>query len=113
MDRRELLKGAMTGALTLWAIPLARGAQQPQQAAAANGVRRLNDKLFVVDGGGTNVVALSGGDGLFLVDSGVPGNGDKLAADLEYVPLPDAVKALVHKQWADVKDGAGKPVAYK
>ena len=86
MDRRELLKGAMTGALTLWAIPLARGAQQPQQAAAANGVRRLNDKLFVVDGGGTNVVALSGGDGLFLVDSGVPGNGDKLAAALKGVP---------------------------
>jgi phosphate transport system substrate-binding protein len=42
------------------------------------------------------------------------GNGDKLAADLEYVPLPDTLKALVHKQWAaEVKDAAGKPVAYK
>ena len=27
-------------------------------------------------------------------------NGDKMAADLDYVPLPDAVKALVRKQWA-------------
>ena len=41
------------------------------------------------------------------------GNGDKMAEDLEYVPLPPAVKALVHKQWGEIKDGAGKQVAYK
>ena len=41
------------------------------------------------------------------------GNGDKMATDLEYVPLPDAVKALVHKEWGNVKDAAGKPVATK
>jgi phosphate transport system substrate-binding protein len=41
-------------------------------------------------------------------------SGDKMAAELEYVPLPDPVKALVRKQWADnIKDGAGKPVAFK
>jgi phosphate transport system substrate-binding protein len=40
-------------------------------------------------------------------------SGDKMATELEYVPLPDSVKALVHKQWSEVKDGAGKPVAYK
>ncbi|HEY9107794.1 MAG TPA: phosphate ABC transporter substrate-binding protein PstS [Roseateles sp.] len=41
-------------------------------------------------------------------------NGDKLADDLDYVPLPAAVKDLVRKQWADhVKDTAGKPIAYK
>jgi phosphate transport system substrate-binding protein len=41
-------------------------------------------------------------------------SGDKMAAELEYVPLPDAVKALVRKQWADqIKDGAGKAVAFK
>ena len=41
-------------------------------------------------------------------------NGDKLADDLDYVPLPDSVKALVRKQWADqIKDGAGKAIAYK
>jgi phosphate transport system substrate-binding protein len=37
-------------------------------------------------------------------------NGDKLADDLDYVPLPDSVKALVRKQFADIKDAAGKPV---
>jgi phosphate transport system substrate-binding protein len=41
------------------------------------------------------------------------GSGDKMAAELEYVPLPDTVKALVRKQWADIKDGTGKPLALK
>ena len=41
-------------------------------------------------------------------------NGDKSAADLDYVPLPDSVKALVRKQWSEqIKDAAGKPVAFK
>ncbi len=41
-------------------------------------------------------------------------NGDKTAGDLEYVPLPDAVKGLVRKQWeAQIKDAAGKAIAYK
>lgn len=40
-------------------------------------------------------------------------SGDKMASDLEYVPLPDAVKALVRKQWAEIKDGSGKAVAFK
>ncbi|WP_428425235.1 phosphate ABC transporter substrate-binding protein PstS [Methylibium sp.] len=41
-------------------------------------------------------------------------SGDKLAAELEYVPLPDSVKALVRKQWTDnIKDASGKPIAFK
>ena len=40
-------------------------------------------------------------------------SGDKMAADLEYVPLPDAVKVQVHKQWAQVKDTAGKALLVK
>ena len=42
------------------------------------------------------------------------GNGDKMADDLDYVPLPTAVKDLVRKQWAEnLKDGAGKAITYK
>jgi phosphate transport system substrate-binding protein len=40
-------------------------------------------------------------------------NGDKTAADLEYVPLPDSVKALVRKQWGEIKDASGKAIAFK
>jgi len=37
-------------------------------------------------------------------------NGDKMATELEYVPLPDAVKAIVRKSWAQIQDGTGKPI---
>ena len=40
-------------------------------------------------------------------------NGDKMASDLEYVALPDGVKALVRKQWGEVKDASGKAVAFR
>jgi phosphate transport system substrate-binding protein len=40
-------------------------------------------------------------------------NGGKSAADLDYVPMPASVVAAVHKSWGDIKDTAGKPVAFK
>ena len=40
-------------------------------------------------------------------------NGDKTADDLDYVPMPAAVKTMVEKTWADIKDTSGKPVAFK
>ena len=39
--------------------------------------------------------------------------GDKMATDLDYVPMPAAVKDLVRKQWALLKDSTGKPIAMK
>ncbi len=36
-------------------------------------------------------------------------NGDKMATDLDYVPLPDSVVALIKSAWArEVKDASGK-----
>ena len=41
-------------------------------------------------------------------------NGDKMADELDYVPLPPAVKDMVRKQWADqLKDASGKAIAFK
>lgn len=37
-------------------------------------------------------------------------NGDKMAEELDYVPLPESVEAIIRKQWAKITDGAGKPV---
>jgi phosphate transport system substrate-binding protein len=38
-------------------------------------------------------------------------NGDKMADELEYVPLPATVKELVRKTWVTtIKDGAGRPI---
>ena len=39
-------------------------------------------------------------------------NGDKTADDLDYVPMPPSVKDAIRKSWANIKDGAGKPIAY-
>jgi len=38
--------------------------------------------------------------------------GDKLALDLDYVPMPDSVVKLVKAEWKKIQDAAGKPVAY-
>jgi phosphate transport system substrate-binding protein len=38
-------------------------------------------------------------------------NGNGLAAELDYVPLPDTLKGLIRKAWvADIKDAGGKPI---
>src|SRR6202034_1670845 len=59
MNRRDLLKSFASGALGLWAAPRIFGGP-------------LTDKVAVLDAGGANVIAFSSGDGLVLVDSGVP-----------------------------------------
>lgn len=38
-------------------------------------------------------------------------NGDAMSTELDYVPLPASVKALVRKQWSEIKDGSGKNLA--
>jgi phosphate transport system substrate-binding protein len=40
-------------------------------------------------------------------------NGDKTADDLDYVPMPPVVKAQIEKAWGEIKDAAGKPIAFK
>lgn len=37
--------------------------------------------------------------------------GDKTAADLDYVPMPDAVKNVIYKSWMNIKDTSGKTVS--
>jgi len=46
-------------------------------------LRGQSDKLTVIDGGGTNVIAFPSTDGLILVDSGAPNNGDRIVAALK------------------------------
>jgi len=42
-----------------------------------------------------------------------PITSDKTAMDLDYVPMPKAAVAAIEKAWGEIKDGAGKPVAYR
>jgi len=77
-DRRQFLKTVASAALPLWASCRVLSAQQ-----ASGDVRRLTDKMAVLDGGGSNVLAWSTGDGLVLVDGGAPKSGDQVNAALK------------------------------
>jgi len=37
-------------------------------------------------------------------------DGDKMAEELDYIPMPDSVVDLVKAEWAKIKDSSGKPV---
>jgi len=37
----------------------------------------------------------------------------RAAADLDYVPMPEPVMASYRKAWGEIKDAAGKPIAFK
>lgn len=40
-------------------------------------------------------------------------NGDKTASDLDYVPMPDSVKAIILKSWNEIKDTSGKTISLR
>ena len=40
-------------------------------------------------------------------------NGDKMADELDYVPMPDAVKNTIRASWAKITDASGKAVPFK
>ncbi len=79
MDRRDFLKYAAAPALIAWAARVL-----PAQPAA---ILALTDKLGVVDGGGSNVLAFLTGDGALLVDSGAWKSGDHVLAALAGVKV--------------------------
>jgi phosphate transport system substrate-binding protein len=40
-------------------------------------------------------------------------NGDKMSEDLDYVPLPPAVKDMIRQHWGKIADAGGKAISYK
>jgi cyclase len=93
VDRRELVKSAVAGALTMWASPRILRGQQ------GGGIRRLTDGLAVVDAGGTNVLAFATGEGLTLVDSGPTTSGDSLAGALKGLGANAKVQTLFNTHY--------------
>jgi glyoxylase-like metal-dependent hydrolase (beta-lactamase superfamily II) len=90
VNRRDVLKGAAAGALTLWAPRLLK-AQQP--------VAKLTDTLSVIDAGGANVTALATGQGFVLVDSGAPKSGDAVMAALNSLTPNGKVQTLFNTHY--------------
>jgi cyclase len=90
VNRREVLKRAAAGALTLWA---------PRLLNAQQSVAKLTGTLSVIDGGGANVTALSTGEGFVLVDSGAPGSGDAVMAALKGLAPNGKVQTLFNTHY--------------
>jgi glyoxylase-like metal-dependent hydrolase (beta-lactamase superfamily II) len=94
VDRRRVLKGALAGVLGIRASPWSLKAQQP-----AGGVRRLTEKLVVLDSGSANVVAFSAAEGLVLVDSGAPKSGEQLMTALKDFASASKVQTLFNTHY--------------
>jgi len=77
----------------VWASPRILTGQQ------AAGSVRLTDKLAVVDGGGSNVLAFSAGEGLVLVDSGAPKSGEQVMTALNNVAAGAKVQTLFNTHY--------------
>lgn len=91
IGRRDLLKstvGAVAGSLIMPRLG------RPAQSAAS----RLSEKISVIPAG-TNVVTLSGSDGLVVVDSGTPLSGPVLTAHFNELAGGGRVHTVFNTHW--------------
>ena len=95
IGRRAALHGALGACAGLAFAPFTWRAH----AADAIQTARVTDKLAVLSGGGGNVLALSTGDGLVVVDSGAAASGAPLVAALAALPNGARVHTLFNTHW--------------
>ena len=95
LNRRELLAGAATA--------LMAGVLRPAHAAAQSGapatLTPFNERLSLVTGGGTNVLALAAPDGLIVVDSGAPEFTDRVTMALKTAAAHGRVRTVFNTHW--------------
>jgi len=90
LDRRQLLTGVVGGLL---------GSLVPRRGMAQQtGVVALNDRLSLVSGAGANVLTLTSGDGLVMVDSGAPEFTDRLMGSVRQMS-GGRVATLFNTHW--------------
>ncbi len=90
LDRRQFFTGVVGGLL---------GSLVPRRALAQQaGVVALNDRLSLVTGAGTNVLALATSDGLVMVDSGAPDSTDRVIASVQQMS-GGRVATLFNTHW--------------
>jgi cyclase len=101
LDRRQLLTEIVAG--FAGSMVLAR-----RSSARQSDVVRVTDRLSLVTSGRTNVLALSTGDGLVLVDSGAPDLADPLMRSLRRLPSGDRVRTVFNTHWHLENTGANE-----
>jgi glyoxylase-like metal-dependent hydrolase (beta-lactamase superfamily II) len=100
-DRRQVLKGTLGGLLSLTLPPFVWARQSP-------GILRLNEKLSLITDVETNVLALSGGEGLVLVDSGGPDFSDRLMSHLGRLTASGRVQRIFNTHYHLENTGSNK-----
>lgn len=91
MNRRDVLKSAVAGALATCAPRLLK--------AQTQSVTKLTGGLSVIDGGGANVTALTTSEGFVLVDSGAPDSGDAVISALKGLSPNGKVQTLFNTHY--------------
>ena len=96
--RRTFLKAAAAGL----AVPYAF-AQAPRITTA-----QLGDNLYLLGGAGANVIALTGSDGVVMVDGGLAANADLLAQAVAALPKSGPVRTLFNTHWHPEQTGSNE-----
>jgi glyoxylase-like metal-dependent hydrolase (beta-lactamase superfamily II) len=94
-DRRSFLIAALAGAAG-GSLSLRALAGPPREALA---VVPLSDRIVQITGAGGNVVALTGPDGVLLVDSGDEDRAKDLQRAVEKLPGGKQVHTLINTHW--------------
>src|SRR5262245_16665957 len=97
--RRTFIKAAAAGLAT----PLAFAQQSP---AIANAL--LGDNLYLLTGAGANVVALTGADGVVMVDGVLAQNAAALAKAVAALPKGGPVRTLFNTHWHPEQTGSNE-----
>jgi cyclase len=94
-DRRSFLKAAVAGAagVSLSLRALARSEPEPIVAVP------LSDNMVQITGAGGNVVAVTGPDGVLLIDSGVEERSKDLLKAVGKLPGGQHVHTLINTHW--------------
>jgi glyoxylase-like metal-dependent hydrolase (beta-lactamase superfamily II) len=80
---------------------------RPRRAIAQSGIVALNERVSLITTGGTNVLALSTGDGLVLVDSGTPELVPQLIGSLKQLSAGRIV-TVFNTHWHPQNSGANE-----
>ncbi len=100
--RRTFLKAAAAGL----AVPYAFGQSSGQPPKITN--TQLGDNLYLLSGAGANVIALTGPDGVLMVDGGLAQNADALAQAVAALPKSGPVRTLFNTHWHPEQTGSNE-----
>ena len=104
LNRRELLAGTAAALMAGMLRPVHAAAQSGGPAASTP----LNERLSLVTGGGTNVLALAAPDGLIVVDSGAPEFTDHVTMALKTAAANGRVRTVFNTHWHLENTGANE-----